>query len=142
MTGLELIQKIRDGELPPAPIQGLLGMALIEAEEGRTAFALTPREDMYNPLGTVHGGITGTMLDSCMGAAVHTTLPEGGAYATLETSFNLVRSITVDTGRIVATGRVLHRGGRVATAEGDVRSERDGKLLAHGTSTCLVFEAS
>ncbi|MEA2332502.1 MAG: hypothetical protein QOH58_2640 [Thermoleophilaceae bacterium] len=138
MTGLELMQKIRDGALPPAPIQRLLGMDLVEAEEGRTAFALTPREDMYNPLGTVHGGIAGTMLDSCMGAAVHTTLPEGGAYATLEISFNLVRPISVDTGRIVASGHVVHRGSRVATAAGEVRSERDGKLLAHGTSTCLI----
>jgi uncharacterized protein (TIGR00369 family) len=139
MTDIELIAKIRDGELPPAPIQELIGLDLVEADEGMTVFALTPRREHYNPLGSVHGGIAGTLLDSCMGAAVHTTLGDGEAYSTLEIKFNLVRPITADTGRILATGRVVHRGSRVATAEAALRSEGDGKLLAHGTSTCLLL---
>ena len=133
---------IRDGAHPPAPIQELIGFRLVEVDDGRTAFALTPDARLLNPIGTVHGGIAGLLLDSCMGAAVHTTCAAGEAYSTLETSFNLVRAITPDTGEIVAVGRVLHRGGRVATAEGSVRRKSDEKLLAHGTSTCLILAAA
>jgi len=139
LPGLEFITKICDGDLPPAPIQGLIGMDLVGVREGEVTFALVPRSDHYNPIGVVHGGIAGTMLDSAMGAAVHTTLAAGEAYSTLETSFNLVRGVTVDTGEIRATGRVVHRGGRVATAEGSVVRVADGKLVAHGTSTCIIL---
>ena len=139
MSGLEFIAAVRDGDLPPAPIQDLLGFDLVESSEGRTVFALLPEERHYNPIGAVHGGVAATLLDSAMGAAVHTTLPLGSAYSTLETKFNLVRAITADTGEIRAEGVVIHRGRRVATAEGRITRASDGKLLAHGTSTCLVI---
>jgi uncharacterized protein (TIGR00369 family) len=138
MAGPPFLEAIRDGALPPAPIQRLLGFELVEVEEGRTVFALEPGEQHYNPIGVVHGGIAATLLDSAMGAAVHSTLPEGSGDTPLETSFNLVRPIAADTGRVLAEGRVLHRGGRVATAEGRVTTP-DGTLLAHGSSTCLII---
>jgi uncharacterized protein (TIGR00369 family) len=136
-SGLEFLQAIVAGELPTAPIQELLGFSLDEAEEGRVVSSLEPGEQHYNPIGTVHGGVAAMLLDSAMGAAVHSTLPQGAAYVTLEVKFNLVRPISDETGRVVAEGRVVHRGGTVATVEGDVRSPA-GKLLAHGTSTCLI----
>ena len=139
MTGLELMQAIRDGRAPKAAIQELLGFALVEVGEGRTVFRLETRPELTNPLGTVHGGIAMTLIDSATGAAVHTTLGEGGAYGTLETKVNLVRAIQVDTGALLAEGNVVHRGSRVATAEGRIVRESDGKLVAHGSSTCLVM---
>ena len=139
MSGLDFIAAIRDGDLPPAPIQDLLGFDLVEASEGRTVFACTPHERHYNPIGVVHGGVAATLLDSAMGAAVHTTLPQGSAYSTLETKFNLTRAITGETGEIRAEGVVVHRGSKVATAEGRIVRVSDGKLVAHGTSTCLIL---
>jgi uncharacterized protein (TIGR00369 family) len=140
-SGLDFLRAICDGELPPAPIQRLLGFRLVEVGEGRVVFSLTPREEHYNPIGVVHGGVAGTLLDSAMGAAVHTTLPAAGGYATLETSFNLVRPITLKTGEVRAEGTVIHGGSRVATASGRVTRVSDGALLAHGTSTCLIISA-
>jgi uncharacterized protein (TIGR00369 family) len=139
MEGVDLMRAIIDGSLPRAPIQDLLGFELDEAEDGRVVFSAVPGEQHYNPIGVVHAGLAATMLDSAMGAAVHTTLTKGLGYTTLETKFNLTRPITADTGRIVAEGRVVHRGRQLATADGRVTDKR-GKLLAHGTSTCLVFE--
>jgi uncharacterized protein (TIGR00369 family) len=139
MPGLEFLRAIRDGELPTAPIQDLVGFQLVEVEEGRVAFRSTPGKQHYNPIGVVHGGFSATLLDSAMGASVHSTLPLGSSYTTLETKFNLVRAITADSGSVLAEGRVMHRGSRVATAEGSLVRESDGKLLAHGTSTCLVL---
>jgi uncharacterized protein (TIGR00369 family) len=138
-AGIDFLSAIRDGELPPPPIAELLGFRLVQVDEGRAAFVATPGEQHYNPIGVVHAGLVATMLDSAMGVAVHTTLPEGGGYTTLETKFNLVRAVTADTGPILAEGTVLHRGGRVATAEGRVIRQSDGKLVAHGTSTCLIL---
>ena len=137
MPGMAFLEAIRDEELPPAPIQRLLGFDLVEVEESRVVFAAEPCEQHYNPIGVVHGGFAATLLDSAMGAAVHSTLPEGQGYTTLETKFNLVRAVTADTGPIQAEGRVVHRGRQVATAEADLR-DGVGKLLAHGTSTCLI----
>ena len=139
MTGLEYMKAIVDGSQPRAPIQDLMGFDIVEAEEGRTVFSSVPGPQHLNPIGVVHGGFAGLLLDSCMGAAVHTTCGEGESYSTLDTKFNLVRAITPDAGEVVAEGRVLHRGRRVATAEGSVRRASDGKLLAHGTSTCMIL---
>jgi len=125
-------------DIPVAPIAELVGFDLVELGEGRASFELDPGERHYNPLGTVHGGIAATLLDSAMGVAVHTTLGEGQTYTTLELKVNYVRAITEETGRVVATGSVIHRGGRVATAEARL-SDANGKLLAHGTSTCLIM---
>ena len=139
-TGLEVLRGIRDGALPRAPIQDTLGFELAEVDEGRTVFSCVPTEGHLNPLGTVHGGVAATLLDSAMGAAVHSTLPEGQAYGTLETKFNLVRAVTPDTGELRCEGVVVHRGSRVATAEGRLTRTSDGKLVAHGTSTCLILD--
>jgi uncharacterized protein (TIGR00369 family) len=142
MTGLELLQAIAAGRAPGAPIAELIGFEPVEAEEGRVLFAAVPGPEHYNPIGTVHGGLAATLLDSAMGCAVHTTLPEGTGYTTLELKVNFTRPITTDTGRILCEGTVVHRGGRVATAEGRVLAERDGKLLAHGTTTCLLMSVN
>lgn len=139
MTGLEFLRAIASGELPGAPIADLLGFAPVEAEEGRVVFAAVPDQSHYNPIGSVHGGLAATLLDSAMGCAVHSTLPAGMGYTTLELKVNFTRPITTETGRILCEGTVVHRGGRVATAEGRVLAEADGTLLAHGTTTCLIL---
>ena len=138
LTGLQRMQAIVDGSAPPAPIQLLLNFQLVEVHEARAVFECTPSGEMLNPLGSVHGGIAMTLLDSACGAAVHTTLAPGQAYATLETKVNLVRPITPDTGLMRADGSVVHRGGRVATAESRL-TDGSGVLLAHATSTCLIL---
>ena len=137
-TGLEQMQAIAEGRAPAAPIQTLLGFGLLEVAQGRAVFVCAPTAQMANPKGSIHGGIAMTLLDSAAGAAVHSTLNVGQSYATLETKVNLVRAITPDTGEIRAEGTVLHRGGRVATAEGRL-TDPTGKLLAHATSTCLIL---
>ena len=142
MSGLEAMHALMAGELPPPPIALLLGMEPVEVSEGRVVFAAEPGERHYNPIGLVHGGLAATLLDSAMGCAVQTTLPAGDAYTTLELKVNFTRPITRETGRVLCEGEVLHRGGRVATAEGRVIAERTGKLLAHGTTTCLILSAA
>jgi uncharacterized protein (TIGR00369 family) len=142
MSGLEFLRAIRDGELPPPPIAKLMGMTISELDEGRAVFAAQPAEFHYNPIGAVHGGLAATLLDSALGCAVQTTLEPGVAYTTLELKVNFVRPITVDTGPVLSEATVLHRGSKIATAEGRVMSERDGRLLAHATTTCLLFPAT
>ncbi len=139
MSGLELLQGMIAGRFPGPPIMQLIGFRLVEVEKERAVFEGTPAFKHYNPLGTVHGGYAATLLDSCMGCAVHTTLPKGTGYTTLEFKVSLVRPITADTGRVRAEGKVVSSGRRVATAEGRLTDAR-GRLLAHATTTCLVFE--
>lgn len=139
MSGLEFLAAIRDGRLPQPAIADLLGFALIEVEHGRALFAGRPARQHYNPIGTVHGGYAATLLDSCMACAVQSTLPKGSGYTTLEFKINLVRPITADTGLVRAEGLVLTSGRRVGTAEGRL-VDAAGKLLAHGTTTCLIME--
>jgi uncharacterized protein (TIGR00369 family) len=138
-TGIDFLRAIIAGEVPPAPIQFTLGFDLVEAEEGMARFRCLPDESHYNPMNGVHGGIACTLLDSAMGSAVLTTLDEKTAYTTVDLTAHLTRSITTRTGAIVAEGRVVHRGSRVATAEGRLTDER-GRLLAHSTSTCLIID--
>ena len=138
MAGLDFLSAIRDGELDPPPIQRLLGFRLVEVEAGRAVFVAEPGEQHYNPIGTVHASLAATLIDSATGVAVHSTLELGQAYTTLETTFNLVRPMTAETGEIRCEGRVVHRGGRVATAEARVTRASDDKLLAHGKSTCMI----
>jgi len=138
-TGLELVNAIFDGTLPPAPIAQTLGFTGVHAEEGKAVFEGDPGEYMYNPIGAVHGGWAMTLLDSAMGCAVHTTLGVGERYTTLEVKANFVRPITIDTGRVRCEGVVVHRGGTVATAEGKLVVKSSGKLLAHGSTTCLII---
>ncbi|MFA1548035.1 PaaI family thioesterase [Actinomadura chokoriensis] len=120
-------------------VGALLGITVESLEPGRVVCALTPRTDFGNPLGTVHGGIISTLLDSAMGCAVHTSLPEGASYTTLELKVNFVRAVPLEGGRLVCEGTTVHVGRKVATAEGRVTGA-DGKLVAHATTTCMVFQ--
>ncbi|AUN41448.1 PaaI family thioesterase [Tsukamurella tyrosinosolvens] len=140
-SGLELLRAA--ARLPAAEhgIGGLLGMRIDEVNEGEVTFSLDTRTDFANPLGSVHGGICATLLDSVMGCAVHTTLGPGIGYGTLELKVNYVRTVPTDGVRLTATGRVIHAGRQVATAEGRVEDEH-GRLVAHGTTTCLIYPAT
>ncbi len=138
MSGLEALQLIAAGELPPPPIAETLGFGAIEVEEGRATFTVEPAEFHYNPIGVVHGGLALALLDSAMGCAVHSTLAAGVAYTTLEVKANFVRPLTSTTGPVRCTGSVVHGGRTVATAEGRI-VDGGGKLYAHGTSTLLVL---
>lgn len=138
MTGLEYLRAIFSGQLPPPPIAELMGFAGAEISEGRAVFRSEPGEYLYNPIGVVHGGYAMTLLDSAMGCAIQSLLAKGERYTTLETKANFVRPITVKTGLLRCEATVIHRGRRVATAEGRLIAERDGKTLAHGTTTCLI----
>jgi uncharacterized protein (TIGR00369 family) len=140
MSGLEFVQGLATGTLPLNMIAKTLGYDVIEAEKGRVLVAVEPSEDHLNPYGTVHGGLTATLLDSCMGLAVQSTLDKGFGQTTVEFKISLMRPITPDTGRITAEGIVLNAGRRVGTAEGRL-TDGKGRLLAHGTTTCLIFEA-
>jgi uncharacterized protein (TIGR00369 family) len=139
MTGLEFMQAVLARKLPPPPIAATMDFTGAEAEEGRVVFVGEPGEYLYNPIGVVHGGYAMTVLDSAMGCAVQTTLAKGEGYTSLETSVNFVRPITKETGRIRCEGKIVHRGARIATAEGRLIAEKTGKLLAHGTTTCMIF---
>jgi uncharacterized protein (TIGR00369 family) len=138
LSGMEYIGLVFGGELPPPPIADVLGFRGLEYSAGRAVFELTPGPQHYNVIGSVHGGIALTLLDSAMGCAVHTLLEAGIGYTTLEVKANFVRPITADTGLVRCEGVVVHLGSRVATAEGRV-TDGSGKLLAHGTTTCLVL---
>ena len=139
MTGLEFVQGLADGTLPLNTIAQTLGYDVTEAADGRVIIMAEPNGIHLNPAGTVHGGFSATLLDSCMGLAVQSTLEKGVASTTLEFKISLVRPITAETGEIKAEGVVLSRGRRVGTAEGRI-TDRTGRLLAHGTTTCLIFE--
>ena len=139
MSGLEFVQGLAGGSLPLNTIARTLGYDIVEAETGRVVITLVPRVHL-NPWGTVHGGLTATLLDSCMGLAVQSTLEKGFGSTTLEFKISLVRAITTETGEIKAEGKVLNGGRRIGTAEGRV-TDHKGRLLAHGTTTCLIFES-
>jgi uncharacterized protein (TIGR00369 family) len=139
MTGLEFVQGLADRTLPLNTIAEILAYDVIEAVDGRVVITAVPGGMHLNPAGTVHGGFSATLLDSCMGLAVQSTLEKGVASTTLEFKISLVRPITPETGEIRAEGVVLNRGRRVGTAEGRITDSK-GRLLAHGTTTCLIFE--
>ena len=137
MAGADFLRAIQERKLPPPPIASLMGFDIEEVGEGRVVFTVDPQEFHYNPIGTVHGGLAATLLDSAMGCAVHSLLPEGRAYTTLELKVNYLRAIRHDTGRVRGIGKVIHLGGKIATAEGQV-VDGAGKLYAHATTTCLL----
>ena len=139
MTGLEFVQGLVDGTLPLNTIAQTLGYDITEAENGRVVITAEPNDTHLNPAGTVHGGLVATMLDSCMGLAIQSTLEKGVGSTTLEFKMSFIRPITPETGLITAEGVVLNRGRRVGTAEGRI-TDAKGRLLVHGTTTCLIFE--
>jgi uncharacterized protein (TIGR00369 family) len=138
LKGIDFLRKIITKELPQPPIAHTLDYALLEVEEGRAVFGIQPAEIHYNPIGMVHGGIPCTLLDSAMGCAVHSTLPAGVGYTTLELKVNIVKAIGKDTGFLRAEGRLIHAGRSTAVAEGRLVDEA-GKLYAHATTTCMIL---
>lgn len=139
MSGLEVMQWVQKESPADIPSIGrLLGMRFDEVEHGRIVISLDTRPDFANPLGTVHGGIAATLLDSALGCAVHTTLPAGVGYTTLELKVNYIRAAQTNGQTLTATGTVIHAGRRTATAEGKVLDEQ-GKLIAHATTTCIIL---
>ena len=139
LSGLDLMQGIRDGSVPAPPIAALVDFALIEVERGRIVMTLVPAEFHFNPIGTMHGGVLATLLDSVMGCAVHSALAKGQVYTTLEIKVNYVRAVTIESGLLTAMGRVVHGGRRSAVADGTV-TDAKGQLCATASTTCLVFE--
>ena len=136
--GLDVLRRVIAGDLPPSPMAQLMGLTLAEVDEGLAVFTATPAEFHYNPAGVVHGGFAATLLDSAMGCAVYTTMQRGANYTTVELKVNLIKPMTTDTGLVRAIGRVLHRGRRTAVAEGRLE-DASGALLAHATTTCLIY---
>jgi len=137
-SGLDLLRGIIEGRVPRPPIADTLNFYLIEVERGRAVFQGTPKTAYLNPIGTIHGGWTATLLDSCMACAVHTTVPAGQGYTTVEFKLNLVRAVMPDSGPLRAEGKLINAGRTIATSEGRL-VDASGKLYAHGTETCLIF---
>lgn len=136
--GLKVLQAMLAGDLPGPPIANVLNFGLRHVEEGRVVFAGTPLEEHLNPLGSIHGGWTATILDSALACCVMTTLRPGEGYTTAEFKINLTRPIFPETGEVVCEGKLIHRGRTLATSEAFLR-DGSGKLLAHGTETCAIF---
>jgi len=139
-SGLELMQLMAAGEVPPPPIAQTLGFRLVEAERAHAVFECEPAEYHYNPIGIVHAGLAMTLMDSAMGLAFVTTLDEPRAWTTLEVKSNFTRALTAETGTVRCTGSIVHAGRRVATTEARIE-DAQGRLCAHGTSTILVLDA-
>jgi uncharacterized protein (TIGR00369 family) len=139
MSGLAFVQGLADGTLPLNTIAQTLGYDVAEASSGRVVVTAEPNDTHLNPSGTVHGGLAATLLDSCMGLAIWSTLEKGISQTTLEFKISLIRPITPETGLIRAEGIVLNRGRRIGIAEGRI-TDKSGRLLAHGTTTCLIFD--
>jgi uncharacterized protein (TIGR00369 family) len=137
LGGIDVLRAVVGGDIPPPPVAQLIGFEAEHVSEGLVTFAFEPAEFHYNPLGTVHGGILTTLLDSAMGCAVHTRLRAGLSYTTLELKVSFLRPVRVTTGRVRGEGKVVHLGGRVATAEAHL-VDGGGELYAHATSTCLI----
>jgi len=139
LTGLAFVEGLASGALPLNQMARTLGYDVVEAEKGRVVIAAEPKDDHFNPWGTVHGGLAATLLDSCMGLAIQSTVDKGVGSTTLEFKVSFIRPVTAETGLIRAEGKVLNSGRRAGTAEGWV-TDAQGRLLAHGTTTCLIFE--
>jgi uncharacterized protein (TIGR00369 family) len=137
-SGLDFLAGIMAGRFPAPPITEALGFALVAVERGRAVFAGAPSERLYNPVGSIHAGFAATLLDSAMGCAVHSTLPAGQLYTTVEFKMNFLRSLAAGTGRVEAEGRVINVGRRVGVAEARL-TDAAGRLYAHATTTCLIF---
>lgn len=141
MAGLDFLREVQAGRLAAAPVGRTLDFALDEVEHGRAVFSLVPGEEHYNPIGSMHGGVFATLLDSAAGCAVQSTLPQGMAYTSLDLTVKFLRPVTVDTGRVRAVGTVVSGGRRTALAQAQLVDAAD-RLLAHATSSCLLFPVS
>jgi uncharacterized protein (TIGR00369 family) len=139
LSGLEVLRGMIAGDLPMPPFSRVTRIFLTEAEDGKAVFTGEPSADFFNPLGSIHGGWTASIMDSVMACAVHSTLKPGEAYTTLEFKLHFCRPIMPETGMVRAEGLVLSRGRRAATSEGKL-FDANGKLIAHGTETCLIFD--
>ena len=139
MSGIEFFRKMLAGEMPPPPMLELLGITLAEVEEGRVVFTAICEEKFYNGTGVAHGGFAATLLDTALGCAINSAMPAGRRFTTLELKVNLTRPITKESGLLRCESRVVHVGGRTATSEGRV-VDANGKLCAHGTTTCIIVE--
>ncbi|VAW13071.1 uncharacterized domain 1 [hydrothermal vent metagenome] len=139
LSGLEFLSRIASGDLPAPPFARTAKMALTEVTGGRAVFEAHPAEAFFNPMGTIHGGWIATVLDSSLGCAVHSTLEPGYLYTTVELSIRLVRKVTLSSGPMICEGKIVHQGRRMATAEARL-FDRDGKLAAHGSTTCLIVK--
>jgi uncharacterized protein (TIGR00369 family) len=138
LNGMQFLQGLMDGRFPPAPITVLLGFHPSELAPGHAVFSATPDARHFNPLGSVHGGYVSTLLDSCMACAIHSKLRVGQGYTTIELKVSFVRALSETTGPVRAIGTVIHVGRQIARAEGRLVDSRD-RLLAHATTTCLLF---
>ncbi|MDR6975272.1 uncharacterized protein (TIGR00369 family) [Streptomyces sp. 3330] len=138
MAGIDFLREVRAGRLPAPPIGRTVDFTLDEVEPGRAVFSMTPGEEHYNPIGSVHGGVFATLLDSAAGCAVQSTLPEGMAYTSLDLTVKFLRRITADTGTVRAIGTLVSGGRRTALAQAQLLDASD-RLLAHATSSCLIF---
>ncbi|MFF7357164.1 PaaI family thioesterase [Streptomyces filipinensis] len=140
-SGLDFLRSVLSGRLPAPPIAATLGFTLDEVESGRAVFVLEPGEEHYNPIGSVHGGVYATLLDSAAGCAVQSALPAGMGYTSLDLSVKFLRPVTVDTGKVRAVGTILNQGRRTALAQAELFDSED-RLLAHATSSCMLFPVS
>ncbi|GAA3222957.1 hotdog fold thioesterase [Pseudonocardia petroleophila] len=138
VDGLTFLRALASGEVPPAPIATTLGFTLLEVESGRVVFGLEPQEYHFNPIGSVHGGVFATLLDSAAGCAVHSALPAGVGYTSLDLSVKFLRGLGATSGPVRCEGLVVHLGGRTALAESRLY-DGEGRLCAHATSSCMIF---
>jgi uncharacterized protein (TIGR00369 family) len=138
-SGLELLQAMSSGDFPPPPIMHLIDVLGMRVEEGSVTVELDPQEFHYNPLGTVHGGVLSTLLDTAAACSVHSTLPAGTGYTSMDLNVKFLRPVTVASGRLTCTGAVLQRGRRTALAEARI-TDAAGRLIAHATSSCMIFD--
>lgn len=137
-AGRDFLQAIVNGELPAPPAAETTGIYAAEIGEGRAVFTLQPAEWHYNPIGSVHGGILATLADSALGCAVHSALPEGSSYTSLDLSIKFTRAATVDSGLLTCEGRVVSIGRRAATAEATITDDQ-GRVIAHAICSCMIF---
>jgi uncharacterized protein (TIGR00369 family) len=138
LDGLSFFREMIAGRLPPPPITATLDFGWVSIEPGKVVFEITPAEYHYNPIGSVHGGVYATLCDSACGCAVHSMLPAGAYYTSLDLATRFIRPVTTGSGRLLCEGMVTHLGSRTALAEARL-TDADGKLYAHATSNCLIF---
>lgn len=139
MSGFDFLNGIFKGELPGAPIAETLDFRPLSLEEGTAVFEFEPKEFHYNPIGSVHGGVITTLLDTVMGCSLQSVLPQGVVYTTLELKVNFLKAVTIKSGKMKSTGKIIHLGRTTALVEANLTNEA-GKVYAHGVSTCMIFK--